>query len=315
MTIEQLRYFLVAAQYLNFSRAADAMFVHQTTMSRNIAAMEEEIGAPLFIRMKYSLQLTSVGLLLRDKAETVIKEYESMTSEIKSAAEGISGHLTMLTPQIYFQMLALSYSDFTLKYPDIELSIDVCPLSKMDSVCQSVLSRDVDMGITFSQNVPEGNMELDFLKIYSEIQYLTVPLNHPLARYDSLKLSEIRNTNILVGDHLGKRFFDTLYSSIDFTENSINIYHSTSGETMLLQFTAGMGVTFMPACIANKGNSVFKCITIEDSLLDFDILITWRKDNNNPSLASFLEEVRNHENKLYPITDFSTADRVILPRE
>jgi len=302
MTIEQLKYFLVAAQHLNFSRAADAMYVHQTTMSRNIAALEDEIGAPLFIRMKYSLQLTSVGRLLRDRAKTVTQEYMSLVSEIKSAAAGISGHLSMITPQTYFQMLAAAYGDFSQKHPNIELSIDVCPLSQMDSVCQSVLSREVDMGITFAQNVPERSIELDFFKLYSESQYLTVPIDHHLACYDSIRLSDIRNANILVGDHLGKRFIETLYNCIDFSANSIGLYHSTSGETMLLQFTAGLGITFMPACIANRGNDVFKCITIEDSTLDFDILLTWRKDNNNPSLLLFLNEVRSHENCLSPVT-------------
>lgn len=301
MTIEQLKYFLVAAKYLNFSRAADALYVHQTTMSRNVAALEEEIGAPLFIRMKYSLQLTTVGRLLRDSAAIVIESFETMVEEVISAASDISGRLSMITPQTYFQMLAKAYGDFMHKNPQVEFSIDVCPLSQMDSVCQSVLSREVDMGITFSQNIPERSTELDFQKIYSETQYLTVPIDHHLAMYDSVKLSDIRNTKLLVGDHLGKPFFNTLYNSIDFSENSLSLTHSTSGETMLLQFTAGMGVMFMPGSIANRGDGAFKCIKVEDANFDFNILIAWRKDNRNPTLAAFLDEVRKHDVGLVPI--------------
>ena len=49
MTIEHLRYFLAAAKYLNMSKAADSLYIHQSTLSRCIAGMEEELGAKLFI--------------------------------------------------------------------------------------------------------------------------------------------------------------------------------------------------------------------------------------------------------------------------
>ena len=63
MTSRQLEYFLAVARYLNFTRAAEALYVSQTAITRQIQVLEEGVGAQLFVRTKKQVQLTAAGRL------------------------------------------------------------------------------------------------------------------------------------------------------------------------------------------------------------------------------------------------------------
>ncbi|MGM9613424.1 MAG: LysR family transcriptional regulator [Butyricicoccus sp.] len=299
MTIEHLRYFLAAAKYLNMSKAASALYIHQSTLSRCIAGLEEELGVQLFIRMKYSLPLTTAGILLRNEAEPVVERYQYMLTRIRESDVGTAGHLTLQSPQTYFQMLADAYCSFAQRNPRAELAIDVCPFSRMDFVCDSVLDGAADMGITFSQNLPADVSNLELYRLYTEHLLLTVPLTHPLAGQGHVRLSELRNERLLVADHLGKSFLSALYSVVE--PATLHFIHSSSGETMLLQFTAGMGLTFMPALIGGGKGENFAALEIDDVNSAFDVLLVWRKNSSNPLLPLFVDAVKAHPALLHPV--------------
>lgn len=301
MTISNLQCFLAAARYLNFSRAADALYIHPSTMSRSIAAMEEELGTPLFKRLKYSLQLTEVGARFRVQAEAVVEQYEQMILEAQASAENLQGSLSLLTPQLYYQMLADAYRDFYLKYPQIEFAVDVAPFSRMDTICQAVEDQDVDLGIVFSSNYHNDAGALEYLKICEEEQVLTLPLNHPLAGRESCCISELKNTPLLLADHQGKEFLQKLVARLEGDARQVQIMHTASGETLLLRFTAGLGVTLMPGIVARNSGGNFACVRLEDIDTKVDVLLVWRRDHDNPAVDAFVDCVRNSHPMLHPI--------------
>lgn len=301
MTINQLQCFLEAAKYLNFSRAADALYIHPSTMSRSITAMEEELGTPLFIRLKYTLQLTEVGSRFRVEAEEVVERYNRMILEAKASAEELQGSLSLLTPQLYYQMLADAYRAFYLKNPQIDFAVDVAPFSHMDTICKTVEDRVVDLGITFSSNFHNDNGVLESYKICEEEQVLTLPLDHPLAGRKSCRISDLKNTTLLLADHQGKENLQMIVSRVDRSANPIQLMHTASGETMLLRFTAGLGVMLMPGIVARNSGGNFACVRLDDLDTRVDVLLVWRRDHDNPAVDAFLECVRNSHPMLHPI--------------
>lgn len=305
MNIEHLRYFLAAAKYLNFSRAADALFVHPTTMSRCITGMEEELGAPLFNRLKYSLQLTEMGAQFRVEAEAIVERYDRMLQRAKKAADSLKGRLSLLTPELYYQMLADAYARFYHRNPNVEFAVDVCPFSKMDTLCQAVTDGVVDMCITFSQNFHDDNGELERLEIFREEQMLTVPINHPLSGRESCSLAELNNTTFLLADHLGKENLQRLIGRVDRKRNTVQLMHSTSGEALLLRFTAGLGVMLMPAIVAKNSGGNFSSMHIEDFDAHFEVYLVWKRDNKNPAIEAFLDCVKQTTPLLHPVSTSS----------
>lgn len=290
MTLEHLKYFLAAASYLNFSKAADSLFIHQTTMTRAIANLEEEFGGALFIRMKYSLQLTQLGLMLREEAQPLIDASEKMLTKIKTEAGCVTGSLSLLAPSVYVPTLSRAYANFYAKYPKVVFSVDSCPYGKLGLLCESVLDGTVDLGIVFSQNIPDDTASLSFFKICSDRQCLALPMKHPLARKKSVKVSELADTPFLLGDHMGKSVLKQI-SSILLNPPRGNSITYSAGEALLLQFSAGMGMTFMPSRMAASDN--FICVDIEDVDMSFNIFLVWNEKNSNPALLSFLGMLHN----------------------
>ena len=89
MDVEVLNHFLTVVREENISRAAERLHVTQPTLSRQMAALEEELGTQLFIRGKH-LQLTDAGVLLRGRAEEVTQIIDKVRMEFK-AGEELSG--------------------------------------------------------------------------------------------------------------------------------------------------------------------------------------------------------------------------------
>ena len=83
MDIRILRYFLTVAKEQNFTRAAEQLNITQPTLSRQLAALEEELGTPLFIRGNRSITLTEAGILLKRRALEIIDLEEKMLDELR----------------------------------------------------------------------------------------------------------------------------------------------------------------------------------------------------------------------------------------
>ena len=74
MTIFQIQCFLNVAEYLNFTEAANHLFVAQSSLSRNVSNLEEELGMKLFVRTKKYVRLTSSGAILYETRGSCRKE-------------------------------------------------------------------------------------------------------------------------------------------------------------------------------------------------------------------------------------------------
>ena len=93
MEIRELRYFLAVAREENISRAADALYITQPSLSRQMQNLERQTGKQLFIRGSKKITLTEAGRLLKKRAEELIELYDKTCSEITSSENGISGDI------------------------------------------------------------------------------------------------------------------------------------------------------------------------------------------------------------------------------
>lgn len=91
MDLRVLRYFLTVAREQSFTKAAEQLNITQPTLSRQLAALEEELGAKLFNRGGHSITLTNEGLLLKRQALEIVDLEEKIISEFKGNTESIEG--------------------------------------------------------------------------------------------------------------------------------------------------------------------------------------------------------------------------------
>ena len=88
MKIEQLERFLVVADCLNFTTAADQLYVGQSTISRQIAALEDELGVTLLIRGPRSVELTEAGRVMQEEGVKLLKYIEQLKKRVQTAGRG-----------------------------------------------------------------------------------------------------------------------------------------------------------------------------------------------------------------------------------
>lgn len=95
MDLRVLRYFLTVAKEQNFTRAAEQLHITQPTLSRQLAAFEQELGVSLFDRTGKTITLTSEGILLKRRALEMLDIEERTLEELKPSKERIEGKVTV----------------------------------------------------------------------------------------------------------------------------------------------------------------------------------------------------------------------------
>lgn len=95
MNLRVLRYFLTVAKEQSFTKAAEQLNLTQPTLSRQLAALEEELGAKLFDRGGRSITLTGEGVLLKRQALEIVEMEDKILSEFKGSQEFMEGTITI----------------------------------------------------------------------------------------------------------------------------------------------------------------------------------------------------------------------------
>ena len=124
MEIRILKYFLTVAREQNVTRAAEALHITQPTLSRQIAALEEELGTPLFKRNNKKITLTKEGILLKRRALEILELEEKTVEEIQSCRELVEGCITIGCGEYEaVETLAEICTSFRSKYPKVQLHL------------------------------------------------------------------------------------------------------------------------------------------------------------------------------------------------
>ncbi len=120
MDLRVLDYFLMVAREENFTRAANQLHITQPTLSRQIAALEEELGTQLFIRDKHSVYLTDEGLLFRRRAQEILNLSERAKQELIQEEENLSGEITIGCCEcLAMDELTEKITRFRAKHPNV----------------------------------------------------------------------------------------------------------------------------------------------------------------------------------------------------
>ena len=121
-SIEHFRQFLVLSEYLNFSLAAESLYITQPVLSRHITALEEEYDVKLFARTTQSVKLTPAGEYLKQRLEKLIDDYDDICAGLRMIKAGFSNRLRISCPYYamydYLGALPELFSDL---YPEIRL--------------------------------------------------------------------------------------------------------------------------------------------------------------------------------------------------
>lgn len=124
MEIRTLRYFLEVAREENMSKAAERLNLSQSTLSKQLKGLEEELGKKLFLRHSFSIELTDEGMLLRKRAEDLLSMADKITAEFSAMDDVVGGNIYFGCAESYqIRHLARVIKHFKQQYPDFHYHI------------------------------------------------------------------------------------------------------------------------------------------------------------------------------------------------
>ena len=177
MDIPVLQAFLAVAETGSFSKGAERIFITQPAVSKRIAALESELGTPLFDRIGREIQLTDAGRALQGRAHRIILEVSDTKRAILNLSGEISGRLRMAASHhIGLHRLPLPLQEFHRNNPDVSLEMRF-----MDSegACAAVEHGDIELAVV---TLPESSSgKLESIPIWDDPLEIVVGANHPLA--------------------------------------------------------------------------------------------------------------------------------------
>jgi DNA-binding transcriptional LysR family regulator len=174
---ERLRTFVAVARARNFSRAADQLGKTQPSVSQAIAALERELGQPLFVRDGRSTHLSPAGKLLLTHAEAIFAEMDRAWAALSGLQELRRGELVVGTSDtLAYYLLPPVFAAFRARYPGVELRLDNRP---SPATAAQVADRSVDLGIVSLPLPPDPRLTFETLVPHEDV--VICPPRHPLA--------------------------------------------------------------------------------------------------------------------------------------
>lgn len=294
MNLNQLEYFISAAENLNFSKAASKCYISQTAMTQQIKALEKTVGVPLFIRDKHHVELTTAGKVYLSEAKAIIDKSNDALRKARTASEGISGKLSIGYIKGYGQDgLAENIRDFHLAYPNIELSF---VRDNMSTLLEMVENGTLDVAFTVATNNPQfSDRNRKFVKSYPIM--VALPSFHELSGSESLHFSDLKNEEFILMQPSDRpkdqmEEFLILYEHGGYRPNVVRI--ESDPETLLVMISVGLGISILPEYIIrlyrNKMDlSIIPILNTNETASTVDFEMSWSKRNYNPVIEKLIE--------------------------
>ena len=306
MTFLQMECFLNAAKFQSYSKAAENLYISQPTLSRQIQALESELGVVLFSRENNLMQLTPVGRKMMPKLESLFQSYCSTTEQLREIAGSNSGRLRIGIQSGHALDFRIRTACHHIQISHPEATVLVCHRKQKESYV-SLMDESIDLLLALNLTMPPTD-KLDSMTIYQDYMCLAVPVGH-------------RNANLPVIHHkeISAYFPDlTLYcmDPVEFSAPMASIeqcmepalrQHTVAltgsyadQDTLMMMVDAGLGMTLIHSRSILSGNPRVKLISIIDPPTEANCqtaptaeCVYWHKKNTNPLLHEFLSALKD----------------------
>lgn len=283
--LRQFRYLTVAAQSGSFRRTAEICEVDQSSVSRVLKQLEDNLGVSLFDRARTGVRLTPAG---RQFLTEVLPAFEQIESARRTARAARRGELGLVRIGILTSLaggfLRQLVQSFAEKHPDV--TIDVRDGGRREHLA-AVRARRLDAAIiTGAEPVPGCETR----ELWRERVHVALPEGHPLATRPKLSWPDVKTEHFIVSrgepgpevhDYIVRRSAN--YGTYPDVEEK-----SALQDTLMNLVSLGQGITLVSAAwtAVKVPGLVLRPLTARDDIVPFSII--WSLENSNPAFARFL---------------------------
>lgn len=203
MDITPLRYVVTLARLRSFSRAAQTLYVSQSSLSQQIAKLEKEIGYPLFHRTTKYVQITEEGTRFLAQAKKVLAEYDALHAQVEATRASMEHTINLGMSVVYRPAAAEAVVRFMQTHPEID--VNLTSAWELDLI-EMLHNGRIDLalfGVDWENDDLSG---MTVTPLHDERVVVSLSSQHPLAQRESVSLAELANeTLIFTSDRSGVR--------------------------------------------------------------------------------------------------------------
>lgn len=295
MNDRQISCFLSAAETLNFTEAAHRNYTTQPTVSRQILLLEEELGFPLFERVRGKLYLTPGGMVLakafREIQHQMFQAIEEASRVTKNPGGRLSiGYISGLNTDDYIYPL-LSF--FIKTYDDIELQVEASSLSELR---EKLRCGKYDIIFTYNFELPALE-EIIYEKIYAVEPLIAMSCEHPLAKKEACRVADFNKQTFLLPTPKESTGRENDLRSIchELGVQDITIKYVGNIESILLDIRLGTGVSLISSAMSCVHDNRYHCFPLPKTSTTTSIAAAWKNDNLNPAIPLFMATVHKFQ--------------------
>ncbi len=292
MDLQSLKYFQFVAMYRNFSKAAEHFYIGQPALSRQIAALEKELGVQLFDRDTRNVCLTEAGRVLYDNVDLLLRHHEHVLALLDGAKKGHEGNLSIATVREFSPLFTGFVTHFTAAYPNVHVRVEDVPF---DSLSDSIIHGVYDVAFTLDYAIP-NNDRLAQIPIGSD--EFVVMVHEDLAPHlgDSITLQELFELRLIIPHHVDPPFLKQIrLTAMKNPGRGGGIEQVPNTSSAILQASLGMGACFVPQGIVElvTARSAVRSLQLDGVDAAFDLVLVRHKDNSSTPLQNFVNLVRD----------------------
>ena len=236
MELRLLRYFLTVAKEQSFTKAAEQLHITQPTLSRQMAAFEEELGVTLFIRSGKKISLTDEGILLKRRALEILNLEEKTLEELKGKEDVVEGNIIIGCGEFAaVETLAEICKTYKEKYPLVQI---VLHTATADAVYEMMNKGLVDIALFLEPVDTEG---LDYIRI-TDCDHWCVGMrpDDPLAEKEFIKKEDLIGKPLILPERLNVQSELANWFGKDFSKLQI-AFTSNLGTNAGIMAVNGLG--------------------------------------------------------------------------
>jgi LysR family transcriptional regulator, benzoate and cis,cis-muconate-responsive activator of ben and cat genes len=289
MELRQLRYFVAVAETGNISRAAKKIFLSQPALSRQIKALEEEIGQCLLKREAHSIHLTPVGETFLREARELLQHADQMLERIRSAGRSVQLRVGY-APSLASGILSVTVENFTQAHPGAR--VELLDLSTEEMLAGLEANR-LDVVLTVRR---EGQAQgLKWTPLVRAASRLAVNRKHPFARREHLTPEEVAREPLLIYSRRDyPEYWEMITGWLRAHRQRLNIAGEYDGtESLMAAVESGLGVALVTTRTAHLFPSRAQFKTLATAPKPLCIAAGYRADRaEDKPLIVFVEELR-----------------------
>ncbi len=283
MELRHLRYFVAVAEHLSFGRAAERLHISQPPLSRQIRALEDELGAPLFSRTRRSVRLTAAGAALLPEARRLLRDADALQAGARRLAAGAVGTLALgFISVAAYNLLPQLAPEFRRRHPGIKL---VLQEATSDVQLGALAQGELDVGLVLPPVEAPG---LEYAPLLHDTLVAALPAGR--GGKGPVAVGALRHEPfILFPRRVGTSLHDAIVGVCRRAGFAPRVaQEAIQMQTIISLVAAGMGIALVPAALRKlrRAGVVYRPLT--DRAARVEIGVAWRAADDAPAVQAFV---------------------------